>query len=403
MTRHTQPTTMLSRIHSCTGIAVAGLALMLVLAASQLQAQTFTVLHAFGGPGDGGVPFSGVTLDAKGDIYGASVAAVYKLAHTDSGWSYARLWSHGLFMQAVPLIAADGSIYVSDTEGGITNGGRILHLTPPASYRGLLNNPWDAKIIHVFTGLDGNFPTTISFDASGNIIGTTVEGGGMGAGVVYKLINNKESWIYAQITDFSGTTVAGPGSGVVVDASGNFYGTTLTWPGQVFEVTSSGTASLIYEFSCCQVGIDTYGSVILDGHGNLYGTTTFEGPGGGGTAYELTSTGATWILSLLQGFPGIVGNGTIGTAAPVMDTAGNIYGTSTWGGANGYGLVFKLTPSANGWIYTDLHDFTCGDDGCYPWDGLAVDSQGNVYGTASQGGQYDHGYQPGGTLWEITP
>lgn len=402
MTRAKPRSTMFSRIHSRTGIARTVLGLMLTLAATQLHAQTFTVLHAFEAPGDDGLPMSGVTLDAHGNIYGATPGAVYKLTRTSSGWSYAELWNHGLFMQAVPLIAADGSIYVSDAEGGITNGGRILHLTPPASFRGLVNTPWEDKVIHVFTGLDGNFPTTISFDASGNIIGTTVEGG-IGAGVVYKLIKDEDSWIYTQITDFSGTGIVSPGNGVVMDASGNFYGTTLFWPGQVFKVSSGGEASLIYQFSCCEVGIDTYAGVILDSHGNLYGTTTFEGPGGGGTAYELTSTGATWILSLLQGFPGIVGNGTIGSATPVMDKAGNIYGTSTWGGANGYGLVFKLAPSANGWIYTDLHDFTCGDDGCYPWDGLAIDSQGNIYGTASQGGKYAHGYVPGGTLWEITP
>lgn len=266
----------------------------------------------------------------------------------------------------------------------------------------MVNTPWEDTIIHTFEYTDGSFPTTITFDPSGNIIGTTVEGGSYGGGVLYKLSNSQGSWTYSTITNFSGNAV-GPGNGVVLDASGNFYGTTISWPGQVFKVTSAGQASVIYQFSCCQDGIDTYAGVILDKHGDLYGTTTFEGPGGGGTAYKLTPSGEGWTFSLLQGFPGIIGNGTIGTAAPVMDAAGNLYGTSTWGGANGYGLVFKLMPSANGWVYTDLHDFTCGDDGCYPWDGIALDRQGNLYGTASQGGKYAQGYDAGGTLWKITP
>ena len=102
----------------------------------------------------------------------------------------------------------------------------------------------------------------------------------------------------------------------------------------------------------------------------------------------------------------VIANLTGGNAYPqsslIQGVNGNLYGTSTWGGVHGYGLVFKLSPSPSGWVYTDLYEFTGGNDGCYPWDGLALDSSGNVYGTASNCGQYG-GNEQGGTLWEITP
>jgi len=371
------------------------------------EAQTFTVLHAFGGTGDGSFPLSGVTMDAHGNLYGTTTGSltnstVYKLTHTSSGWIYSQLYTHGTNIEARVAIGPDGSLYGTESTGGPESLGVVFNLRPPATFCHAIDCFWTLTPIYTFQGPDGDFPTTITFDSAGNIYGTTVQGGVTYGGVVYKLTNNQGSWSYTQITDFDGTTISEPGNGVVVDASGNLYGTTLAYPGQIFEVTSSGQPQLIYQFDCCMNGLDTYAGVILDNEGNLYGTTAFRGPGGnGGTTYELSPSNGDWTLATLQGFPGpLECNGTIGTANLLMDPQGNLYGTSFCGGAYDYGEVYKLAPSDGGWIYTDLHDFTGGEDGCYPWDGLGLDSEGNLYGTASECGQYG-GHA--GTLWQITP
>ncbi len=382
------------------------LPLVLVLALAFItsqpaHAQTFTVLHAFHLEG---LPLSGVTLDAQGNLYGATAGTVYKMTRRGSGWIFSKLYTHGTLLSATPLIGADGSLYLTDAEGGPQNAGMVFNLRPPATFCAAIDCPWEATALFKFDGgADGNFPTTITFDSAGNIYGTTVEGGA-GAGVVYKLTPDQGSWTFTVVTNFFGTVISNPGNGVVLDTNGNLYGTTLTYPGQVFEVTNSGEVRLLYQFNCCLNGIDTYSGLTFDSQGNLYGTTAFKGPSGnGGTVYELSPSNGHWTLNTLQGFPGAIPeDGIIGTANLLMDAQGNLYGTSTWGGNAGQGLVFKLAPSANGWIYTDLHDFTGGDDGCYPWDGLAMDSSGNLYGTTFSCGQYG-GYELGGTLWEITP
>ena len=120
--------------------------------------------------------------------------------------------------------------------------------------------------------------------------------------------------------------------------------------------------------------------------------------GEGGTVLEVSPSGGSWTFNLLYSFSGVINNGPIGAAALSMDSQGNLYGTTFGNGAYNHGTVFKLSPSENGWIYTDLHDFTGGDDGGAPWSDVVMDSEGNLYGTASGGG-----VNYGGTVWEITP
>jgi len=148
-------------------------------------------------------------------------------------------------------------------------------------------------------------------------------------------------------------------------------------------------------------GGNPWGGVILDSAGNIYASTTIEGPNGGGTVFELSA--GTWNFNLLYGFSG--GGGPEESLS--MDSAGNLYGTTYEDGAYSYGNVFQLTPSANGWTYTDLYDFTGGNDGRNPISNVVIDAQGNLYGTASRGGSgpctnmyYGNGC---GVVWEITP
>lgn len=384
------------RVGPMTPIALT-VALAIIAIAPMSRAQTFTVLHAFDREG---YPLSGLTMDAHGNLYGATAAIVYKLAHRDSGWIFSHLYCCGSYIMARPLIGADGSLYVADSEGGPQNSGRIFNLRPPANFCASVDCPWDAEALHTFDGgADGGVPSTITFDSAGDIYGTTEEGG-TGVGVVYKLTPSQGSWTFSLITDFFGTGIEYPTDGVAIDQDGNLYGTALTNWGKIFEVTNLGEVQTLFTFSCCQEGINPISALTLDSSGNLYGTTLAYGPdGNAGTAYELSPSNGGWTLNTLQGFGGNTLNDiSAGTDSLLMDAQGNLYGTNPV--ANGYGVVYKLTPSANGWIYTDLHDFTGGDDGCYPWDGLAMDSSGNLYGTTYSCGQYG---QDGGTLWEITP
>jgi len=185
----------------------------------------------------------------------------------------------------------------------------------------------------------------------------------------------------------------------VPNSAGDLFGTSdgptqNGAPGAVYELTPSGSGwskSFYYVFQGTNNGAEPIG-LVIDAGGNLYGGTETGGPEGGGTVYELTSGGNGPNFMLLYALPTIVQFGAFGPDAPLtMDAAGNLYGTTLNGGQYGMGSVFKLTPSMGSWAYTSLHDFTGGDDGAYPVGPLPLDSQGNVYGTAQNGGLYNNG------------
>jgi uncharacterized repeat protein (TIGR03803 family) len=130
----------------------------------------------------------------------------------------------------------------------------------------------------------------------------------------------------------------------------------------------------------------------MDSSGNLYGTTVFGGAGSAGTVFELSPSGGGWTFSLLQSFAACTSY-----AAVTLDSSGNVYGTCSHGGTYGTGMVYKLTHSGGSWNLTDLYDFTGEADGSAPEGGVVLDSSGNLYGTTEFGGASDSG-----TVWEIT-
>lgn len=136
------------------------------------------------------------------------------------------------------------------------------------------------------------------------------------------------------------------------------------------------------------------GGVVLDKAGNLYGGTFLGGINGGGTAYELSPSGGSWNLTTLYSFSTYYGPYNKLT----LDPQGNIYGTANGAGAHGLGSVFKLTPGQGSWTFTDLYDFPGGNDGSLPYGSVAVDSAGNVFGTAAVGGSKNQG-----VIFEIKP
>ena len=166
-------------------------------------------------------------------------------------------------------------------------------------------------------------------------------------------------------------------------------------------MTPSGSGwieNVIYNFRDGTDGGYPYAGLIVDQSGNLYGTTTDAGTGGGGTVFELSPSGGGWTYSVLYSIAGPFGYQCGPAWALVMDVGGNLYGTTQCDGASGRGNVFKLTPSNGSWTYTSLYDFTGGSDGWLPLSSVVFDANGNLYGTAAAGGADDKG-----VVWEITP
>jgi uncharacterized repeat protein (TIGR03803 family) len=252
------------------------------------------------------------------------------------------------------------------------------------------------KTLYKFTGgADGNYPyyAGLIFDQAGNLYGTTVEGGdlndcyGYGCGTVFQLTPNGDgSWMESVIHSFhSDDTGANPFAGLIFDHAGNLYGTTLS---SVFKLTPNGdgswTESLLHSFTG-RDGWELYACLIFDPAGNLYGTTRSGGTYGDGTVFQLTpNTAAGWTERVLHHFNG--GNdhhqdGWAPMAGLTLDLAGNLYGTTSSGGAGDAGTVFQLTHNKDGsWTESLLHSFN-GNDGFDPFASLIFDQAGNLYGT----------------------
>jgi uncharacterized repeat protein (TIGR03803 family) len=180
-----------------------------------------------------------------------------------------------------------------------------------------------------------------------------------------------------------------------MDASGYLYGTVQQ---AVYKLTSSNgiwSGTVI-------AGLDgqVIGGLLLDASGNLYGTT-FTGGTGGGTVFELSSSRQIWIPKVLYTFPGLSGP----TGALTMDRSGNVYGSTSYDGSHNRGNVFKLSPSNGVWTYTSLYDFTGGTDGSAPYGQVIMDTSGNLYGVTAYGGDLDACQNDGGcgVVWKIAP
>jgi uncharacterized repeat protein (TIGR03803 family) len=392
------------------------------------QAQTYTVLHNFSGGVDGATPMAGVTFDAAGNLYGTAsyggnfgsncgargCGLVYRLSHNPSNWILTQLYSFrggsdGMTPQrATVVFGPDGSLYSTTyAGGGSCNGnnqgcGTVFKLQPPASSCQSVSCSWTETILHSFNGIDGTGPLgAVVFDQQGNVDGATNSGGFQNGGTVFQL---DASGGYMESILFH--PYGYPGSSVHMDHAGNLYGSTFTGmdgPGTIYELTPSGsnwTSTQLYTFTGGSDGGYPLAGVIFDNAGNLYGATTAGGAGQGGTVFKLSPSNGGWAYSLLYSFThpgnGFLVVGPIGNLA--MDAAGNLYGTTFSDGAFGYGAVFKLTPSGEGWTYTSLHDFTNGVDGGFPYSDLVLDANGSIYGTASTGGAYGSG-----VVFQIVP
>jgi uncharacterized repeat protein (TIGR03803 family) len=377
-------------------------ALLFLASASQpAHSQSYKVIHNFTGRGsDGATPYGGPILDRSGNLYGTTYlggsygnGSVYRLSHSGSQWHYRSLWSFkGIDDGAGPAfgslaMGADGTLF-GTTEGGRDFGTAFV----------VCDCPWQEMVVHHFgAGIDGAQPIGgVVLDAAENLYGTTSLNGAYGNGTVFEAKREGSTWIESSIYNFTGgDDGTSPAATLSLDANGNVYGTTsfggANNDGVVFEVSPSGSGwkqTVLYTFQGLDDGQNPLGGVVLDGAGNLYGTTFDGGVNGGGTVYKLSPSATGWTFTILYSLVG-------GYSGPynklTLDANGNIYGFTNSAGANGWGSAFKLTPYNGSWKFTDLYDFVAGNDGAAPYGSLAVDSDGNIFGTAVIGGTWNQG------------
>ncbi|MGB8886055.1 MAG: choice-of-anchor tandem repeat GloVer-containing protein [Candidatus Korobacteraceae bacterium] len=386
---------------------------------------TETVLHSFNYNGvDGAYPYTALIFDGSGKLYGTTYeggmhgdGAVFELAPNGSGgWTETILHSFnyngadGANPYASLIFDHAGNLYGTTSYGGIHYVGAVFELSPNGS------GGWTETILHSFNfnGTDGYYPYAgLISDAAGNLYSTTYYGGRYTVGTMFELSpNGSGGWTEKTpySFDYNGTDGAYPEAGLISDAAGNFYGTTSSGgiydAGTVFELSPNGsggyTHKLLYSFGNGTDGSYPYAGLVLDGSGNLYGTTSY----GGihyyyGTVFELSPNGSGgWTETLLHSFNYNGSDGAYPYAGLIRDGSGNLYGTTESGGIHGYGTVFEFTPNGSGgWTETILHSFNYNTgDGNYPQAGLILDGAGNLYGTTESGGI--HGY---GTVFELSP
>jgi uncharacterized repeat protein (TIGR03803 family) len=298
-----------------------------------------------------------------------------------------------------------GNFYGVNSSGALS-GGAVYELSPAAE------GGWTAKSIYALPA-NSYYPGALVMDSSGNLYGTLYAGGtetcsdGYGdylCGAVYELSpDGSGGWSAKTIWNASQTEGWRPGS-LTLDAAGNLYGTTI-WagPGEygtVFELQRSGenwTHTVLLAFDQSGSEGAAPGSLVFDKAGNLYGTTAFGGANEGGTVFELKKTKTGWkevtLFQFDSSFPGAAGG--YSPYGVTFDNAGNLYGSTGYGGVDyldGYGVAFELTPASSGaWQETVLHTFLYGGPGGYFPYPLVFDSAGNLYGTAYLGGSAGYG------------
>ena len=380
------------------------------------------LLYSFKGGSDGSFPEAGVIRDASGNLYGTTYygggtgcggkgcGIVFKLAPdgTETVLHVFQGGTDGAGPEARLVADASGNLYGTTGAGGAANAGTVFEITTDRT----------ETILYSFCSekncADGNFPyASLLRDGQGNLYGITGGGGdtscGFGCGVVFELApGGAETVLYA---------FKGAGDGVwpvalVMDGSGNLFGTTLEGGadredcqqmtlfygcGIAFEIPRSGTKKTLYDFCSqprCSDGWAPGNDLVMDARGNLFGATCCAVYGN--VVYKLAPDGTETVLHTFTDHP----DGVSPLGGLVLDGKGNLYGATLQGGTGGgcrgqigCGTVFKISRHGRESI---LYSFQGGIHGGLPYGGVIADSRGNLYGTTSGGGE-----QFSGTVFEI--
>jgi uncharacterized repeat protein (TIGR03803 family) len=380
----------------------------LTLALAAWCVPEYKALHSFTGGNDGCHLWGSLLLDSKGNAYGTTYGCgantgggtVFELSPKRNGtWAETTLYSFcsqsectdGGGSTAGLIFDAVGNLYGTTELGGSDASGTVFELSPQG------DGTWSESVLYSFGNQGPVAPYAgVIMDPAGNLYGT-------GGGYAYQLSPGSAGWTLSDLHAFTGQNGDGNGplAGVIRDPSGSLYGTTEHGGadrncgggcGTVYrlhpETDDTWKETILYDFDSCDCAFPGSGALVMDKLGNLYGTTT------SGAIYELSPRPrGPWKEATLYDAEGQEPVGGV-----VMDKAGALYGTTSAGGKAGCGTVYKLAPAARDkWKYSVLHTFL-GSDGCGPEANLVIDSKGNLYGTTTLGGTYGVG-----VAFELTP
>jgi uncharacterized repeat protein (TIGR03803 family) len=377
--------------------------LLLVLNTSQaFAAPAYKILHGFGSGQDGAGLWGSVVLDKLGNVYGTTsgggefgYGTVWELIRQGNGqWGESILHSFdpkaqdGYSSNGGLALNSSGNLFGTTCCGGAFDLGTVFELTPGT-------DDWTESVIYSLgtNPKDAGAPYAgVAIDAQGNLFGTTTHGG-----TVFEVSPSADGWTESVIANHDVASYAG----VTLDSGGNVYGTT---GGSVFEVHPAGDGTWHESmFNFCGSGScpggHSLGALATDDVNSVYGVTSGGGVNHCGTIYRLTREPGNVKLWELYSFQ-CDDTGYYPGAGVVRDQAGNLYGTTLYGGDPlcGCGVVYRLAPGAHDhWTYTVLHTFV-GSDGAQPDANLTLDGKGHLFGAAATGGP--DGY---GVVFEITP
>jgi uncharacterized repeat protein (TIGR03803 family) len=362
-----------------------------------------TILYSFPPAPGGTEPLAGVTRDAAGNLYGATrdggaanfgvVYKVYPAGRESTLYSFTG-GAVGAFPESTPSVDLAGNVYGTTLGGG--SGFGVVYKIDSAGKQ---------TVLYTFTGgADGAYPGAVILDRSGNLYGTAWYGA-LGGGVIYKIDTaGRQTVLYS----FTGGADGATPNCLILDPAGNLYGTAAAggsggW-GVIFKLDPSGHQTVLYSFPGGPEGVGPSG-VTRNSAGDLYGAAAgggSVGEAGAGLLFELTAAGNYTVLYRFTG--GVDGGGP---GVPLRDGAGNLYGAAGFGGTTdcngGCGVVYKVNPSGK---ETVLYSFTGGADGTNPSARLIADPAGNLYGTTPWGGKGGIGavtFSGGGVVYTITP
>lgn len=328
---------------------------------------TQTLLHAFGGLSDGSYPNGGLIMDRFGNLFGTTclggpsgAGIVYRLSPQSNGqYTETLIFALGYGQYCYPFgntlaMDAAGNLYGVSGFGGFIREGQVFELTPQTG------GMWRETILHNFGHNSAGDPDGINplggvaVDSSGNVYGTTYAGGTLNMGTVFKLAPvGGGLWKEIIIHNFEGADGKYPVAGVTLDAAGHIYG--------IAQQGGQGNSGAVYQLT--------------------------PGPNGG------------WVRNVIHSFVRDGIDGAVATDGLTIDAAGNLYGTTHGGGLYGDGIVFEFSPNGDGTFTSNILQ-TFGNDlaGSHPYAGITLDGAGNLYGTTTDGSA-----QGLGAAFKITP
>ena len=300
--------------------------------------------------------------------------------------------SDGSGVNSTLVQAADGDFYGTTPTGGGSGAGTVFKLTAQGGL----------SLLHSFNGQsDGNMPQGgLIIGSDGNLYGTTLSGGAIGFGSVFRI---STAGSFKTLASFTLSLGNYPYAGLVQGSDGNFYGTTYEGGthnlGTVFRVTPGGVITTLHSFSGVPDGANPVAALVFGADGMLYGSALNQGANSQafGTIFRISTGGAFSVLHAFVEDPQTGNDGGAPRASLLPGTNGNFYGTtSALGGVDYAGTVFSLTSAG---VLTTLHDFDGHVEGGVPYGGLIQEKDGSLLGTTSSGGGAPDGY---GTVFRLT-